>query len=264
MEYLFRKWDDIKNILRYKYLLIFCDFDGTLTPIAKTPEKAVISKNTKELLRKLSQISDCKIVIISGREIKYLKNKIQLKNIIYSGNHGLEIDGYGFKFKALVSKKYKNVLKIIKNSLINKFSDINGILLEDKDISLSIHYRLVNKNNIPLVKAIINDAVLLYKKNMDIKVKNGKKVFEIMPPIEWNKGKSVSQILKKQQNLFKNKNVYPIYFGDDTTDEDAFEILRNKGITIFVGKTKLSKAKYYLKDTKEVVKVLKCILEIRK
>lgn len=258
MEYLFREWNYIKKILEGKYLLIFCDYDGTLTPIAETPDKAVIPKSTKELLKKLSGISGSKIVIISGRTVKDLKNKIQLKNVIYSGNHGLEISGCGFKFKALISQKYENVLKIIRNNLINKLSDIDGILLENKKFSLSIHYRLVNKKDIPSVKAIVNNTVLLYEKNKEIKVKEGKKVFEIMPPIEWDKGKAALRIL----TIFPN--IFPVYFGDDNTDEDAFNVLRNKGLTIFVGKPKVSKAKYYLKGTKEVAKILEYILEIRK
>ncbi|MFH1288685.1 MAG: trehalose-phosphatase [bacterium] len=262
MQYLFRKWDYIKRILEGKYLLIFCDYDGTLTPIAETPDKAVIPKNTKELLEKLSGLSDSKIIIISGRTVKDLKNRIQLKNIIYSGNHGLEINGYGFEFKAVVSRKYKNVLKIIKNDLVSKLSNINGILLENKEFSLSVHYRLVNKKDIPSVKAAINNAVFLYEKNKQIKVKEGKKVFEIMSPIEWDKGKAVLRILRRQRYLLKKKNVFPIYFGDDNTDEDAFNVLGNKGLTIFVGKPRLSKAKYYVKDTKEVAKTLKYILGI--
>lgn len=263
MEYLFHKWDYIEKILAGKHLLIFCDYDGTLAPIAETPDGANISKKTKELLKNLSEISGCKIVIISGRTVKDLKNKIRLKNIIYAGNHGLEINGCGFRFKASVSKKYKSVLRTIKNDLVNGLSNINGVLLEDKGISLSVHYRMVNERDIPSVKTTINNAVLSYEENEEIKVKQGKRVFEIMPPIEWDKGKAVLLVLKKQQSLLKKKYVFPIYFGDDSTDEDAFDVLRNKAVTVFVGRPKLSKAGYYLRDTKEVAGILEHISKVR-
>ena len=292
MKYLFRELDHIKKIFEKKYLLIFCDFDGTLAPIAETPDKAAIPKKTKELLIKLSKITDCKIVIISGRDVKDLKAKILIKNVVYSGSHGLKIDGFGFKFKAIVSQKQKNVLKTIKNILEDKLKNINGILLEDKEFSICIHYRLVNKKNISVVNDVINDVISLYEKNKAIKTKHGKKVLEIMTPVKWDKGKAALRILRKQRDLLKKKEVFPVYFGDDKTDEDAFNVLKNKGLTVFVGKSKLStvritksksgknmafshpprrtlnsslsKAGYYLNDTEEVAKMLEYILQIRK
>lgn len=260
MEYLFGKWDYVKKILGRKYLLIFCDYDGTLTAIAETPDKAVITKGIKELINELSQTSDCRIVIISGRTIKDIRSKVRLKNVIYAGNHGLEINGCGFRFKAQVSRRYKNVLRTIKNDLASKLLCISGVLLEDKGISVSVHYRLVSGDDVPFVKAIVGDVVLSYMESEEVKVKHGKKVIEIMPPIEWSKGKAALWILKKQRGLLKKKWILPVYFGDDITDEDAFDVLRNKGITVFVGKSKVSKAKYYLKNTEEVAKILRDIL----
>lgn len=260
MEYLFGKWDYIKKILQGEYLLIFCDYDGTLAPIAETPDEAVITNGIKELVNKLSQTSDCRIVIISGRTIKDIRGKVRLKNVIYAGNHGLEISGCGFRFKAQVLRRYRNVLRTIKNNLASRLLCISGVLLEDKGISVSVHYRLVSGEDVPSVKAIVGDVVLSYMENEEVKVKHGKKVIEIMPPIEWDKGKAALWILKKQRGLLKKKRILPVYFGDDITDEDAFDVLRNKGITVFVGKSKVSRARYYLKNTEEVTKILQDIL----
>lgn len=259
MEYLFGKRGYAKKILWGKHLLIFCDYDGTLTAIAKTPDKAIIPNGIKELINKLSQTSDCRIVVISGRTIKDIRNKIRLKNVIYAGNHGLEISGCGFRFKAQVSRRYKNVLRTIKNDLASKLLCISGVLLEDKGISVSVHYRLVSGEDVPSVKAIVGDVVLSYMENEEVKVKHGKEVIEIMPPIEWDKGKATLWILEKQRGLLEKKRILPVYFGDDITDEDAFDVLKNRGITVFVGRPKLSKAKYYLRNTGEVAKVLKYI-----
>ncbi|MEW6087589.1 MAG: trehalose-phosphatase [bacterium] len=240
---------------------MFFDFDGTLAPIAGTPDKAFIPKITKELLGKLSRAPGCKIVVISGRKIKDLKNKIKVKGIVYSGNHGFEISGGGLKRKIPLSRKYKKVLGKIRNDVERNLSKIKGILLEDKKYSLSIHYRLVNKKHIPLVKNIISDIASGYQVKNEIKLRCGKKVFEIVPPIEWDKGKAVSWILKKQGYFLKNKTILPFYFGDDNTDEDAFDALKDKGITVFIGDPGFSKAEYYLKNTVEVRKILKHILE---
>ena len=77
-------------------------------------------------------------------------------------------------------------------------------------------------------------------------------IVEIIPPVKWNKGSAVSWILKRPE--FVKNNFYPIYFGDDITDEDAFQALINKGLTVFVGPRKKSYARYYLNDVKEVGK----------
>ena len=258
MKNLFRHWDKLKEELSNRYIMLFLDYDGTLTPIVSSPRKALISREAKGILNELSNSPKCKLAIISGRGLKDIINIIGLKGIIYSGNHGLEIKGPKIKFESIVSSRYKAVLEQIKNDLNKKLSSIEGAFVEDKGLSLGLHYRLVDKNNIPQVKTIFHEAVILYLVRNKIKIKTGKMVLEVRPPSEWDKGKVVLWLLARQG--FALKGFVPIYIGDDKTDEDAFKVLRNKGITIFVGKPKPSYAQYYLKDTNEVKEFLKRIL----
>jgi len=118
----------------------------------------------------------------------------------------------------------------------------------------------VDKKNIPQVKTIFHETVILYLVRNKIKIKTGKMVLEVRPPSEWDKGKIVLWLLVRQKFALKDKSFVPIYIGDDKTDEDAFKVLKNNGITIFVGKPKPSYAQYYLKDTNEVKEFLKRIL----
>jgi trehalose-phosphatase len=260
MRNLFRHWDRLKEELSNRYIMLFLDYDGTLTPIVSSPRIALISREAKELLNELSNSPKCKLAIISGRGLKDIINIIGLKGIIYSGNHGLEIKGPKIKFESIVSSRYKAVLEQIKNDLNKKLSSIEGVFVEDKGLSLSIHYRLVDKNNIPQVKTIFHETVILYLIRNKIKIKTGKMVLEVRPHREWDKGKVVLWLLTRQRFALKGKDVFPIYIGDDTTDEDAFKVLKNNGITIFVGKPKPSYAQYYLQDTNEVKEFLKRIL----
>lgn len=264
MDYLFASWEKIKERLEDKYIFIFLDYDGTLTPIVDRPKKAVISTRVKGLLRKLSNSSRLKLALISGRALKDIKNKIGVRNIIYSGNHGLEIEGPKIKFEATVSFRYKAILKRIKDDLKKKLVPIKGAFVEDKGLSLSLHYRLVVKENIPQVETIFHETVILYLLRDKIKIKAGKKVLEVRPPSEWDKGRVVLWLLGRQIFALKEKALVPIYIGDDKTDEDAFKALKGKGLTVFVGKPKPSDAQYYLKDTSEVMEFLKRILEIQK
>lgn len=265
MKYLF----DIKNklalekILKDRYLILFLDYDGTLTKIAKTPDRVIISSKTKNILKKIIENNFCKITIISGRALDNIKKIISLKGIIYVGNHGLEIEGPKIKFKSPINLKYRILVEEIKKELIAKFSDIKGIFIEDKGLSIAIHYRLVAKEKIALIKTIFHKTIIIHLVKNRIKIKTGKKVIEIRPPIDWDKGKALLWLLARYKFMLPKKKILPIYIGDDLTDEDAFNVLRNKGLSIFVGTPRRSYAKYYLKNVKEVENFLIKILTIK-
>jgi len=263
MKHLFKEWNAVKAKIKDKYLFVFLDFDGTLVPIAETPDKAKLPKKIKGLLRKLADNPRLKIALISGRAIGDIKNKIGLKGIIYSGNHGLEIEGPKINFKPVVSPRYRIIIERLSNELKQKTSFIKGALVEDKGLSLSLHYRLVNKKQIPLLKTVFHEAVVLYLVKNRIKIKPGKMVLEVRPPVEWNKGKIVLWLLSRQIFALKKEGILPIYIGDDVTDEDAFKALKRKGLSIFVGKAGDSQADYYLKNTEEVVKFLRLIMGLK-
>lgn len=264
MKHLFLYWDILKDELRNKFLSLFFDYDGTLTPIVETPAKAVIPKETKELLKKLSENHNCKLAIISARSLNDVKNIAGIKDIIYVGNHGLEIEGPKIRFKSPVSSGLKRILIHINNELSGKLSKIRGVFIEDKGLALSIHYRLVDRRDISLVKNIFTETTQPYILQNKIRISYGKKVYEIRPPVEWDKGKVVLWLLARQQFAKGIDKVFPVYIGDDVTDEDAFKAVQNKGLTVFVGKPKKSYAQYYLKNTSEVMQLLRQLMELKK
>ncbi len=153
MKYLFSDWERIKGTLKDKFIYLFLDYDGTLAPIALTPGMAVMPKRTKDILHQLSKMSNHKIAIISGRALKDVSRRVGLKNIVYVGNHGFEIKGPKISFKSPVSFQYKRTLKEIKAKLRKSLSSINGAFIEDNLLTLSVHYRLADKENISIVKA---------------------------------------------------------------------------------------------------------------
>jgi len=257
MKYLFDHYKKLKERLTDKNIMLFLDYDGTLTPIVETPGRAILREETRNLLKKLSNSRKLKLAFISGRSLSDIKNRVGLRNVIYSGNHGLEIEGPKIKFKSPVSPRYKTILRQIKMDLSKKLSKIRGAILEDKGLSLSIHYRQVDKKQIPQIKTIFHETVILYLVRNKIKIKFGKMVLEVRPPTEWDKGKIVLWLLARQIFSAKKGTVFPIYIGDDATDEDAFKALKNRGLTIFVGEPKESYAQYYLKNPKEVIDFLR-------
>lgn len=262
MTYLFASWEKLRQEIAGKYLFLFLDYDGTLVPIAKTPGRASISWKAKGLLKKLSETECCKIAIISGRALKDLKNRIKLSRIIYSGNHGLEIEGPQINFCTPVPPTYRLALERIKEELIKRISLVKGAFVEDKGLSLSLHYRLVAESKRALIKTFFHEVTIFYKIKGIIETKSGKMVLEVRPIVNWNKGKVVLWLLARQQFALLGKQIFPVYIGDDLTDEDAFKALKNKGLTIFVGTPKESYAKYYLKNPYEVIDFLGKISKI--
>lgn len=260
MRYLFSSWDKLREEIANKYIMLFLDYDGTLAPIAKIPGKAVVSEKAKELLRELSKTEWCKIAIISGRSLEDVKGMLGLNSLIYSGNHGLEIGGPKIRFVSPVSAGYKKVLGRINKDLGKKIASIKGAFVEDKGLSLSLHFRLVDKKEIPSVKTAFHEITIIPLVSNKIKIRRGKMVLEVRPPSEWNKGKVVLWLLARQRFTRGESRVLPIYVGDDSTDEDAFRALARSGITVFVGRPRPSYAQYYLKDTDDVKELLERIL----
>lgn len=261
MQYLFDKWNNISPKLKDKHIFIFFDYDGTLTPIVQTPDKAILSETTRELLLKMSRNSRLKLAFVSGRSLKDIKKKVKLENVIYSGNHGLEIEGPNIKFEPLVSPRYQMIIRYIKEGLNKKISSISGAFIEDKGVSLSLHYRLVDREKLRLLKSIFNKVVNPYLARKEISVKKGKMFLEAAPAYKWSKGDTVMWLLNKYEFASKSAIFFPIYIGDDLTDESAFKALKNKGLTIRVGKTKLSEARYYFKNPGETAEFLGRVLE---
>lgn len=257
-------WKDLNKITaffkRSPVKILMLDFDGTLTPIVQSPKEAKLSKEMKNLLLKLSKTRGFYLAIISGRSLEDLKKKVNLKNIIYGGNHGLEGEIFGEKYLFPVPSKVLWTLEKIQERLNQITGKFKGTFVEDKALTLSFHYRLADKQQTPEIKLLINQTLKPYITDRSVSAIAGKKVVDIIPNVNWNKGHFAALIIKKITDRMKAHPV-AIVIGDDTTDEDLFQILKN-GVTISeacknfvfikVGKNHKSDAKYSLKNTKEV------------
>jgi trehalose-phosphatase len=140
-------------------------------------------------------------------------------------------------------KEFDSIGQFLRQSL----REIQGILFEDKGLILAVHYRNVGPQYFGRIREVLEKALEKRKDRWDIA--QGKMVFEIRPRADFNKGKAVQEILK----FFPPQGLLPIYFGDDRTDEDAFRVLRGRGITVFVGPDQqTTEAEFYVKDPLEV------------
>lgn len=256
MDYLF---DHIEKILarlkEAKWIYLFLDYDGTLTPIVSRPEKALLSEKTKTLLLTLKKNPRFFLAIVSGRSLKDIRNLVGLKKIFYVGNHGLEIFTPRKGTKQIISEKIVRELTRIRNRLNSLLKDVDGIQIEDKGCILTIHYRNVDPRRVPPILMALKKEIK--DSGLPLCLGYGKMVFEIRPESNVNKGTAVLELL----NQVDQDGVLPLYIGDDQTDEDAFKVLKKIGITVFVGLPSHSSAQYYIEDSSMVCQFLKILKE---
>ncbi len=244
-----------ETLLSGKKLLFFLDYDGTITPIVHHPELAVLSEDTRGIIKKLSQ--KFTVAIISGRMRKDIEKLVNIKGIFYAGSHGFDIAGPRFSMIHPKAEELIPAILEITKQISKEIGNIPGILIEEKKFSIAVHYRLVDVHNLPKIKTVINNIIRNHKA---LRLMSGKKVFEILPDIDWGKGRAIRWIMEALKISWTEASV--VYIGDDITDEDAFRIIRTRGIGILVSDiSKESTADFRVSSTDEVKKLLKKIIK---
>lgn len=252
MRYLWSRLPEIeKQILSTKKLLLLLDYDGTLAPIAPTSEQARLKPPTKLVLRRLSQRPHVTVAIISGRTLADLKRMVGLKDLAYAGNHGLGLWWRDNRQTVKVPRATQKILTELRRVLSRECRNFAGAVLENKGLSLSLHYRQVEAKRVARLKSVFRNCITPFLHSGKVCVVKGKKVFDIRPHVTWTKGHAALWFMRRIGTL----SSLPIYIGDDQTDEDAFEILK-AGITVRVRKARRSKARYCVRGVKEVVRFL--------
>ena len=259
MAHLINVWPSVKaRLSRQSRILLFFDYDGTLTPIVSRPEDALLSPDVRQLLAALSANPRCTVGIVSGREIADLQQKIGLPDLIYAGNHGMEIRGRGLEFTHPSAVSARVVLQQACSVLTESLQHITGVMVEDKGLTLTVHYRNTPEDHIHEVESVVADAVAQYVARDLLKLTRGKMVVEVRPDIPWDKGKAIGKIWEDHDD-----RPFPVYFGDDRTDEDGFIVVQEMGgIAVFVGEPRQGvSALHQLESPEEVPEVLRLILE---
>ncbi|MBF0252803.1 MAG: trehalose-phosphatase [Candidatus Omnitrophica bacterium] len=249
---------EIKSQITDNNVFLFFDLDGTLTPIRKKPSYVKLSESMRVLLKKAAKVKGISLAIISGRDIKSAKKIVGINGIIYSGNHGMELEKNGKRKVLSNNRTFEKALAQIRKVLKKELKPYKGIIVEDKVLTLSVHYRMAEGKTVKQIRKTFDAAIAPYMSSKNIAVFNGKKVWEIRPAKTHNKGTIVTMLVGKAQKTI------PIYFGDDVTDEDAFKAIKGKGIGIKVGKsTSKSFADLYTENIIDVRKALKKIIKLK-
>ncbi len=240
------RFDEIRARLTDKRPSVFLDYDGTLTPIVARPDLAVLSDEMRAVLKGLA--ARCNVAVVSGRDLADVRKLVGLYNLVYAGSHGFDIAGPGgLRIQHEESAAFTAAVKRATEKLGPALAGIGGALVEPKRFAVAVHYRQVADDKVSEVEAVV-DQVL--ESVPELKKTHGKKVFELRPRFDWDKGKAVLWLLSALKQT--GPDILPFYIGDDLTDEDAFRALADRGVTVFVGKPERTAARYVLEDTKQV------------
>ena len=227
MPYLFDHLDAIRHIVDVSPLGLITDIDGTISEIVPCPDKATVSAVCRQRLAVLAKKLSL-VAAISGRPASVARDMLGVDGVVYVGNHGLEQwrNGVVHYVEGLSEYPSKVVAAIEK---LKELLSEEGILFENKGLSLSIHYR--NSPDRECTRNLIIENLAASAVSRDFRIHTGKMVIELRPPVDVNKGTAVEALV----GSYKLKG--GIYLGDDITDVDAFAALRRlrfRGVTVAV------------------------------
>jgi alpha,alpha-trehalase len=187
--------------------------------------------------------------------LKDVRKRVGLDSIYYAGSHGFEISGP--RQQRIETEKGRDALPELdaaEDRLRKMLETISGTEVERKRFSIAVHYRRVADDEIDAVEKTVDEVL---GEHGGLRKGRGKKVFELQPDVDWDKGKAVRRLLEIL-SPDTAEAVLPIYIGDDVTDEDAFQALAGDGLGIVVhaGDPKPTRARYVLADPSRVRRFL--------
>ncbi|CAK9174934.1 unnamed protein product [Ilex paraguariensis] len=231
------KFEQITNASKGKQIVMFLDYDGTLSPIIEDPDLAFMDRKMRKTVRKLAGYFPT--AIVSGRCRDKVYNFVRLAELYYAGSHGMDTKGpsKGSKYEKdsqvvlfqpaseflpmideviLHSSSYK-----VYQALLETTKSTPGAKVENNKFCVSVHFRCVDELKWSELAQQVRSVLKEYPK---LRMTQGRKVLEIRPTIKWDKGKAL-EFLVESLGYSNNTDVFPVYIGDDRTDEDAFKVM---------------------------------------
>ena len=195
---------------------LMADLDGTLSEMVVRPEDAHVSPDVREALEQLSQELPV-VAVITGRSAKDALQMVGVEELTYIGNHGMERIERGEHSVVEAFAPYLPELRkataILGNSL-----NTPGLWLEDKDVSISLHYRHCDDQ--ARAHTEILQAIYALPNRDKFLIIEGKLVVNFLPTVGSSKGSAVVDLVK-EHNLSGG-----LFMGDDITDLDAFHAVQ--------------------------------------
>lgn len=238
-----------QRISAARRVVVFSDFDGTLSPIVERPSAAELPSQARALLWRLSRYEHVHVAIVSGRAYADIRRRVGIPGLFYAGNCGLEICGPGLSYVDPVAFLRQGELARLHDVLTSRLAAFSGVAIENKCLSLAVHCRRVH----PALYEHLRRAVefVLAGERTQFTLTRGKFVLEISAGQGGGKRTAVQLI---RRSLAASDSL-PIYVGDDEVDEEAFGAVAD-GVGIKVGNPQRTRAAYAVDEPADVARFL--------
>ena len=246
-----RLLQELKEMFKASYKRLFLlDYDGTLVPLVRKPQLATPTQEIKDVLQKLGELENTKVVLISGRDKEQLDKWFGTLPITLVAEHGCWVKEpkEGWSTRCVKNNELIEKVKKIMDLYIDRLPQS---FIEEKDFTLVFHYRSSDPEMASLRVKELTDELSSLIANTDYSILLGNKVVEVRPA-GINKGTSAL--------AFCQDHDFILAIGDDITDEDMFRVLPQKAITIKVGITP-SFARYHVLSHTKVLSLLRFMVE---
>lgn len=254
MKYCLAALGEIDAMLRgAERVLIATDFDGTLCPIADSPAEVWVASATLEVLRRAAANPCLTLAVISGRGLEDVRRRLPL-DIVFAGNHGLEISGGGLEFEHEEARQLRPAVAGACEALQQGMQKWSSAWVEDKGLSATLHFRKVDRRQHPALLFTARQCLRPFGAQLALRA--GNRALEIRPRVAWDKG-SALRFIQQTSGPFD----LCVSLGDDRTDETMFRA-NGGALNIRVGAEKPSAATHYLRDTAEVAILLSHVVDM--
>jgi len=202
-------------------LVVMLDVDGTLAPIVPVYDQATVPEETRRAVDLLTTCPRVHVALVSGRSAAVALRMVGVPNVWVAGNHGFEIEGPNGENLADPSvESYREVIATAAARLEKRVDGMQGVIIENKRITLSVHWRLADAVTGPTLRAAVDEVA----RSLQLRVTEGKRIFEIRPPARIDKGTAVLALAERLTG--GRDDAGWVFAGDDLTDEDAVRALR--------------------------------------
>lgn len=220
--------EDVRRRADGKHLVVLLDFDGTLCEFEPNPQAVQLPAARRALILGLQRRAT--IGIVSGRRLVEVRELVGIEGVVVAGLHGLEIEGLGERFVHPDMEKARTAVAEIRDGLRAVVDRLPGAFVEDKGPSVALHFRETDlAAQLIAVEAFAILAAPLIERGQ-LRLMRGSYVLELLPNIDWNKGHAVQWILDRVEQ--QKGPVFPVYIGDDVTDQDAIAAVEGVGLAI--------------------------------